>query len=95
MTAMTAERTRRIAEARAETVRHLAKAESYSRENQKPAQIAFYKAHIEYLDALARGEQAEAPRPQGNWEDTNAVIERRKELEERAARAGLGDKFDL
>lgn len=91
MTAMTAERTRRIADARAETVAKLAKAEAYSHEFQKPAQIAFYKAHIEYLDALARGEEVTPPKPVGDWNDTNAVIERRKELAERVARTVTPD----
>jgi hypothetical protein len=78
MTALTAERLKRIAEARAETVRHLEKQESYSHDLQKPAKIEFYRAHIAYLDALAAGQPAtHAVADRVNWDSTRAVIDAR------------------
>jgi hypothetical protein len=67
---------RRINDARIETLAKLEKAQSYSRDFQKPAQIAFYVGHIAYLDKLAAGEQAEkAVADTKNWDVMQCQID--------------------
>lgn len=61
---MNARKLARIAAARAETVRLLFAAQAYAFDLQKPAQIAYYTAHIAALDARAAGSRTvECPRP--------------------------------
>jgi hypothetical protein len=79
MDAHAPDRKARIADARAETARHLEKALRHSPDLQKPAQIEFYRAHIAYLDHLAAGvacERAKAPTRE-QWDLTQAVIDAR------------------
>jgi hypothetical protein len=51
----------RIAQAKAETSALLTAALRYMPANRMWAQVEFYQAHIEYLDHLARGEDATPP----------------------------------
>lgn len=67
---------RRINDARIETLAKLERAQSYSSDFQKPAQIAFYVAHIAYLDKLAAGEHAEpAIADTKNWDVMQCQID--------------------
>jgi hypothetical protein len=52
---MTNEQVKRIAIARMDTERMLAKELTYSLHLQKPATVAFYRAHLVKLDAMADG----------------------------------------
>ena len=68
----------KIAKAIVETADLLNKAESYSRDMQKPAQIAFYRAHIEYLVAKREGRDIAPPKAdRANWDVTRCVMEAR------------------
>jgi len=66
----------KLIQAKAETVKALNKALSYSEEFQKPAQIDFYRAHIAYLDSLAARNPIEQPKADlVNWDKCRCVLD--------------------
>ncbi len=71
--------TTRIEQARQETQKALDKALSYSYDLQKPTQIEFYAAHLDYLACLAKGQTAIAPKAdKENWDQIRVVLDARQ-----------------
>lgn len=65
----------RINQAIVETADLLNKALAYSPDMQKPAQVAFYRAHINYLAAKRDGRDTTPPKADlANWDVTRCVM---------------------
>lgn len=77
--ALTANQIAKVKDAIKETQRMLDKAQLYSYDLQKPAQIEFYQAHIAYLTVVLNGEMemsmSAVKADATNWDKTRAVLD--------------------